>query len=207
MHVADKHIWERKEGEPNRWFQWFERYRLLGPNRSLLACFNQWRVEKCREVSTRAPGSWRTKAEEWDWQKRAEAWDQYLSDKAAQESEARRLEILSSGYAQRHERVKALNELAGLLLGEINETDKRWLPDVKSIGSGEDAERVDIVRFNTALIEQARKTLDDLASELGERVRGLEISGKDGKPLLPIADLVAALRQADDLMSKDDDAG
>jgi hypothetical protein len=43
------------------------------------------------------------------------------------------------------------------------------VPDVKSIGSGEFAERVDLVRFNAALLEQFRGTLDDIAQEVGQR--------------------------------------
>lgn len=204
--MADKQVWDRTENEPNRWFRRFEQFRLFGSNRSIEVAYRLDCEAKDREIK-RPSKLWYRIADQWHWRERAEAWDQYLSDKASKDAEALRLEILSTGYAQRHKRVKALNELAELLLGEINNEDKRWLPDVKSIGSGENAERVDIVRFNSALIEQARKTLDDLAAELGERVRGLEISGKDGKPLLPIADLVAALRQADDLMSRDDDTG
>lgn len=53
--------------------------------------------------------------------------------------------------------------------GEVFEEDKRWLPDVKSIGAGEFAERVDIVRFNEGIINQLRGTLADLAAEVGDR--------------------------------------
>lgn len=175
--MADGQVWDRMEGEPNRWHQWFERYRLLGPDRSLLAVFNQWRLAKSREVSRSVPKSWRTAAETWTWKQRAEAWDQYLSNKAAKEAEARRLEILSSGYAQRHERVRVLNELAGLLEGDLREETLRWLHDTKGIGSGDNFSEVEVIRFNSPLIEQFRRTLDDLAQELGERVRGLELSG------------------------------
>lgn len=49
------------------------------------------------------------------------------------------------------------------------ENYKVWLPDVKQIGSGEDATRVDIVRFNAALISEFRAALDDLAKETGGR--------------------------------------
>lgn len=55
-----------------------------------------------------------------------------------------------------------------------------WLKDVKQIGSGESAERVDIVRFNAAMFEQLRGTLDDIAKEVGGRVQRQEVSGKNG---------------------------
>jgi hypothetical protein len=61
---------------------------------------------------------------------------------------------------------------------------KVWLPDVKQIGGGEHAERVDIVRFNAALIEQYRGTLDDLAKETGGRKQKMEVTGKDGGPVM-----------------------
>jgi AAA+ ATPase superfamily predicted ATPase len=208
------HKWDRLLEEPNRWYQRFERLRLIGPNRSILALYlEEWiaRQEKAgKSIANKPkcpPGAWSKAAKEWHWQERWEAWDQYLSDRAAKEAEERRLKILSSGFAQRHERVRKLDELANLLLVELLDKDKRWLADVKQIGSGFTAERVDIVRFNSALIRQFRETLEDLAAEMGERVRGIEIFGKDGSPLLPIADLVAALRQADELIDKDDDQG
>lgn len=53
-----------------------------------------------------------------------------------------------------------------------------WVHDVKQIGSGDTAERVDIVRFNAALIEQLRGALDDIAKETGGRVQRQEVNGK-----------------------------
>lgn len=50
-----------------------------------------------------------------------------------------------------------------------------WVADVKSIGSGEFAERVDIERFNSALVEQYRKVLEDIAKETGGRVQKQDI--------------------------------
>lgn len=58
-----------------------------------------------------------------------------------------------------------------------------WLRDVKGIGSFENFERVEIVRFNAALIAEYRGTLDDLAKESGGRHHTVEMTGKDGKDL------------------------
>ena len=170
--------WIRSDKEPNRWFQRFERFRLLGPDRSVLGVFNEWRLAKSRKVSRSAPKSWRDMAVYWQWHDRAEAWDQYISELASAAAETERLRILSSGYALKHKRVDELNQLAVLLLQEIREEDKRWVPDVKSIGSGKFAERVDIVRFNASLIEQARQTLEDIAAEMGDRMTKHALSGK-----------------------------
>jgi hypothetical protein len=178
-----KHEWDRQEGEPSRWYQLFERYRLLGPDRSLLAAYNSWRIAKGREKSCSAASkSWLRRSAEWRWKQRAEAWDAYLANQVAEAEEKRRLEILSSGLALRHERVRELKDLGVLLLDEIRETDKRWVPDVKTVGSGPDAERVNIVRFNGSLIEQARGVLDDLAAELGERRKNVDMT-TGGNPL------------------------
>lgn len=58
-----------------------------------------------------------------------------------------------------------------------------WLRDVKGIGSFDNFERVEIVRFNAALISEYRGTLDDLAKETGGRHHTVEMTGKDGKDL------------------------
>jgi hypothetical protein len=163
--------WERMDGEPNRWFQRFEIYRLAGPNRTLLGTVNAEKAQRGIQRHAKQPsGAWKRRFEEFNWKARAEAWDQYISYKIAAEAEEK---ALSSGYALRFKRVESLNQLAELLLDELFTEDKRWLPDVKQIGGGEFAERVDIVRFNSPLIEQFRKTLDDLAAEMGERVKGI----------------------------------
>ena len=122
-------------------------------------------------------------AAEWRWRERAEAWDKHLSDRAAAEAEAKRMAILTGGFAQRHERVRALDDVAQLLLDELYETNKRWLPDVKQIGSGENAEKVELVRFNAGLVKELRGVLDDLAAEMGERVKKRELSGPEGGPI------------------------
>ncbi len=50
----------------------------------------------------------------------------------------------------------------------IKDPAKIWLPDVKSIGTGPTAERVDLVQFNAPLIRELRACLDDIAAELGD---------------------------------------
>lgn len=84
----EKQPWERREGEPKRWFLRFEIFRTLGPGRSLNAAVNQERASKSRAESRHAPGSWRNAARTWDWITRAQAWDKYLTDQAAAAQEA-----------------------------------------------------------------------------------------------------------------------
>lgn len=88
---------------------------------------------------------------------------------------------MASGLALEYERVATLRRLAGLLEAELYQTladgsmPALWLPDVKQVGSGENAERVDIVRFNRSLVEALRGVLDDLAKETGGRTQRHDI--------------------------------
>lgn len=156
--------------ESSRAVQACNAYLRLGPGRSLSALARQY-AEVARNVPrTASHSSLKKWSVRFEWQKRAAAYDAALE---AQKNEIRRQEM-ESELALDFERVRALKKLAGFLAGEIEkEEDGRrtsvWLPDVKQIGSGEDAERVDIVRFNSDLIDQYRGTLDDLAKETGGR--------------------------------------
>ena len=71
----ERNPWDQQEGEPNRWFQRFSAYRLMGPGRSLLGAVNQEKADKGRERQTKAPGSWNRTCELWSWHARANAWD------------------------------------------------------------------------------------------------------------------------------------
>src|SRR6266567_4153219 len=108
----------------------------------------------------------------------------FQEERKRRESELSKLEqeeitrILTSGYALMHRRVEALNELANILQEEALDSSKRWLPDVKTVGFGPDAERVDLVQFNADLIKEFRATFADLASELGQRVKKSEIDAR-----------------------------
>lgn len=120
-----------------------------------------------------------------DWADRAAVYDAAWEERKNAEREA----VLNYGLALDYERLRELYRLADLLRGQIYERnpesgvfDNIWLPDVKSIGSGESAERVDIERFNAALVEQYRKVLEDIAKEVGGRVNKTDLTS-DGKPI------------------------
>ncbi len=83
------HPWERLPEESSFWFQRFERFRLLGPTRSLAGAYNAERVSRGLDESENAPGSWRNAAKANRWHERAEAYDTYLTEQAAAEYEAR----------------------------------------------------------------------------------------------------------------------
>jgi len=48
--------------------------------------------------------------------------------------------------------------------------------DVKSIGAGDNAERVETEKFNAPLVHEFRGLLDDIAAEVGGRVNKTDIT-------------------------------
>lgn len=86
---------------------------------------------------------------------------------------------LVEGYAMKEHRVYKLSLLAALLEKDLF-GGFIWTDQVKGVGSGEIAEIVDYEEFNAAEIIQYRGILDDIAKEVGDRVKRSELSGKDG---------------------------
>lgn len=169
--------------ETNRSKQAFEDYFALGPGRSLSALVESYRKRTKPAPPTRQLTTLKVWSTQFGWQARIAEREAEIAKQAKQALASEKAKVLQSGYALFFKRIETLNRLAELLWEEVNTTDKRWLPDVKQIGAGESAERVDIVRFNAPLIEQLRGALNDLAAEMGERVKGIEVSGKDGGPI------------------------
>lgn len=98
--------------------------------------------------------------------------------------DAGEVDALKSGFALKENRVKALQTLADKMLEQLTrETDNRlWTTMVKGIGSGKDFERVEYEEFNKGEVESLRGVLDDIASEVGERIRKTDVT-TGGKPL------------------------
>jgi hypothetical protein len=167
------------EGESNKARAAFEDYFALGPGRSLTKLLAIYK----KRPKPAPPTNQLTTLKQWStgfkWQERIAEREQAI---AQEQVEGMKKAARETGYAVIEQRLRDLNSLAELLNSEIYEEDKRWLPDVKQAGN----ERVDIVRFNAPLIQQFRETLNDIASELGQRVKGLELSGKGGGPLTTI---------------------
>lgn len=182
---------KRKERETSRAIQGCNDYLRMGPGRSL---FSLWeRYTECDKILP--PTSNFQTLKDWSakyaWVARAELHDIELE----RLKNERHREIMQSGLALDHERVEKLKDLALFLLEEIEKTERVqvvdgegnaeivdagryrvWLPDVKQIGSGETAERVDIERYNSAIFGDLRGVLDDLAKETGGRVAKQDIT-------------------------------
>lgn len=156
-------------------------YVALGPDRSLEKLLRRYQTDP--SPPTTRLSSLKQWSVQFGWQQRL----QDIADAEVAEAEARQAahirSIMETGFALAHERVRVLNDLAGTLLEELTaegSENRRWVSEWKLVGSGENAQLVEIERFNKAEVEQFRLLLDDIAKELGERVRKTELSGPDG---------------------------
>lgn len=94
--------WARCDGEPNKWFDRFQIYLLLGASRSVYAAYSTWREREgnargtahqragLRQSRGGLPKSWSEAAAVWQWQKRAESFDANERAQAMAEWETRR---------------------------------------------------------------------------------------------------------------------
>jgi len=174
-------VGETQKSESNKAIQACNDYLRMGAGRSLAKLHHNYvspsSISAPATVSLRWLQEWSRK---YDWVNRAAEWD-------AQADERKTLEYnlaMKNGLALDYERVNSLKGLALFLESQVyeqGETGKYhnvWLPDVKSVGYGENSEIVDIERFNAGLIQQFRGTLDDLAKETGGRVVKSEFTGE-----------------------------
>jgi hypothetical protein len=133
----------------------------------------------------------------YDWSSRKSEYDLTFEDRKNAEREA----VFNRGLALEYNRINELYRLADLLRGQIYEQGldedgeytgvfhNVWVPDVKQIGSGDDAERVDIERFNASLISEYRAVLDDIAKETGGRIKKVSADIPNGiKVIIEYAD-------------------
>lgn len=180
MGKEQQQLWDKQEDEPPIWFRRFERYRLMEPVRSIVAVFQQEETKKNREKPRKKPtGDWYEIAKKWKWEERVAAWDAYVDEEVEKRIVAERKKVLRSHYALMHKRVELLDRKVQQLAEITDDEGKVWLPDVKSVGSGPSARRVDLVQFNDAAFRELREYLDDIAAEMGERVKTTkqEVSG------------------------------
>lgn len=174
----DVSVWSRREGEPTNWYKRFDVFLQMGSSRTMLGAVHL--VEKAeksgKRQSFKTPGSWNRVADKWQWQKRADAYDAYLlAEREAKEERLRQLEeeeearLLSTGYARKARRVEQLTILYNDLKDSYHEVEEK--------------ERIVYQWLTPDKVREMRGCLDDIAKELGERVKKAEITGKDGGPM------------------------
>jgi len=162
--VAEKYGQVQLEETPKSAAAFYE-YCLLGADRSLA------KLAQKLGKSTAYIRCLETWSSHNRWQERVREYD---AEQARFQGEAilqERTKILKFRYALMHKRIEQLDRIAQKLLDYAEDEEKVWLPDVKAIGNGPGAERVDLVQFNDALFREIRAHFADIASELGERVK------------------------------------
>lgn len=170
--------YQRQAGEPGLWFARFLLYRNAGPGRTLLGTVHAEEARKSnKKPSKYIPGAWSNACERWNWKARAE---QYDANQQAQAEERRRAlleleqaeieRILTTGYALMHKRIEGLAEMADLIK--------------KSFIDENAEEKINFAWVTPDKIREYRGCLDDIAKELGQRIKKNELTGKDGGPLL-----------------------
>jgi hypothetical protein len=173
---------QRQSGESDKAVIACNDYLRFGVGRTLGALVQKPRQTPRNTAKGRSLNTLQSWSKKFGWALRATEYDARWE---AIKNEAR-LRELAEGLAQDFERVRKLKRLAEFLetqlyeQGENGEYHNVWVPDVKSIGGGEFAERVDIERFNSSIISEYRAVLDDIAKEVGGRIKKQEVSGKDG---------------------------
>lgn len=170
---------QRQKSESDKAVQACNDWLRLGPGRSLRELLDKYRETPENTAPTGSLDTLEAWSKKLNWAERAVAYD---ADTEGQKNE-RRAEVMASGLALDYERVEKLKRLAGFLEEQIYEQGDSgtfhniWLPDVKQIGSGDSAERVDLEKFNGPLLSEFRATLDDIAKETGGRKVKTELSG------------------------------
>lgn len=176
--MSERQPWERMEEEPGKWYARFLVFRDQGATqRGLYQAYAEEARKSQKKPAKNVPGAWKDAADRWQWHKRADAYDEYQH--AEEEAKAARLKqleeeeearLLSTGYARSARRVEQLSLLFDELKASYREEGKldgkviyQWLHPDK--------------------VREMRGCLDDIAKEVGGRIKKTELSGKDGGPM------------------------
>lgn len=165
---------ERQSGETDKQVLACNDYLRMGPSRSIAALASHYQQNPDLAPSTvlETLYSWSSQR---DWDERAEAFDAEWDAKRQAQFEL----VMEHDLALPQNRVQELRQLAGLLKEELyfrnheGELVNLWVADYKTLGG---KEFVDIVRYNSPLVRDYLKALDDLAAETGGRVKGVDLS-------------------------------
>jgi hypothetical protein len=185
---------ERQPGESEKAVIACNDWLRLGPGRTLGLLLAKYTKTHRSTPPTASLDTLKAWSADCAWAERAIQFDAQLEEA----KNAERQRVMSSGFAQDYARVRELDKLITFLARQVYAKDgggpngespffNVWLRDAKQIGGGENSERVDIVRFDGALLDQLRGALDDIAKETGGRKQvtdlnvngGLKITGDD----------------------------
>lgn len=125
----DERPWEQQDDEPVLWFDRFEQYRLLGPTRTVMAVYNDFRAGRGKGRAKTPPQSWTEATHRWRWKDRARAWDMSLVQRRQEEWEEERSENKRQRLALLGSFRAKMTEAVALL----DPTDIRWAEAVAGL--------------------------------------------------------------------------
>lgn len=182
----NQHPWHRMEGEPGNWYARFLAFRDMGAaRRGLYQTYVEEAKRNQKKPSGCSPGAWSNASDKWQWQKRADAYDAHMriEDEAKSErlrnlEEEEEARLLSTGYARSARRVEQLS----LLYDEL-----------KASYRNQDTGEIVYPWLNPDKVREMRGCLDDIAKEVGERIKKAELTGKDGGAIAFVCEWGGAL--------------
>ncbi len=163
MAHGEPKIWQREPNEPNLWFDRFNRFRLLGPRRSLLAVYNAEQADKSGTKRRKTPGAWDAAAKEWRWRERAEGWDAYCQRREERNWEARRKHLRRKQWDMSQSLLDKADQMLKFPLAKTTREDKSAdgkLVSVTTVFPARWSMR-DAAAVTEAAAKLARLTLDD----------------------------------------------
>jgi hypothetical protein len=194
-------VGQRQNGESDKAIQAVNDWLRLGAGRTLPALLSKYAETHQNTPPTKSLDTLKQWSSDHSWAERAAEYDQAWEER----KNAQRERVLRAGLALDFRRVIKLTKLAKFLedqVYELSEPDEDgvqtyhniWVPDVKSVRDGDNFKLVDFERFNPALVEQYRETLNDIAKEVGGRVQKQDITSGGEKVAvavvkMPIDDL------------------
>lgn len=175
--LSDRAIsWDRLDNEPSLWYERFTIYRLLGPERNLVAAHAEAKVVEGRPGSPESkPGqAWHRNSRTWRWLARATAWDDAERDRLCAEEEHRRIDArlarLEAIEEQRSSASRAL--LAANLDGLSQDEAREMLSTLRLLFK--DAVQMERLEYGeaTEIVEGSGPTVGEDVASMIEKVYG-----------------------------------
>lgn len=174
--MNERKPWDQLEEETDLWYGRFRSYLLMSFKRSVNAVFQLEAEENRGNQKLEAHGYWYEYAKKYRWEERVQAYDtEWIEEQdklIAQEREV----VLRTGFALQHKRIQSLDSILNKLIDMLEDNKNIWMPDVKAIGNGPNAERVDLLSFNAPIFTLIEKYHASIAAEMGERVKRKDIT-------------------------------
>lgn len=173
--------WERRPEEPNKWYDRFERFKLIGPARSLFAAYAADRARRGRETPARTgvPLSWRYAADHWEWKVRAEAWDEAQRQEQSTEWRRRRDELREQEWKMSQD---LLDKARQMLVFPLAKTTRSQQDEGMTVITEVHPTRwglADVGRLSEVASKLARLALGEETEHVGVTARLVEVTADD----------------------------